>query len=188
MEAQRLDNTDFAVYYYLGRHYQADLGDCGRASSYFRDAIQRNPAHARSHYYLGACFESSRNLDLATKHFEEAIRLSKQSGDGFSLPWQGMARVRFLEQDYEGGLDFAQRAVQLEPASPAARKLLARALQALGKTDEAVKEWEAAVQADGSDSAVFYQLYRAHSAAGRMHEAADALSRYKAILDVYGAN
>ncbi len=183
MEAEvRHGPQDFAPHYYLGRHCDTDLRDFAAAVAHFRAALERAPAHAPSHYYLGFALEKLGRAAEAEASFERARKLSP----AFPEPWSGLARLRLTAGHAEEALPFAREAVRLAAQDAAARKLLARTLTTLGQTGEALAEWTRAAELDSTDASVRYQIYRAALTLGDRALAARALREYEDLRRVYG--
>ena len=187
-EAIEKEPADFAPYYYLGRYYDSEMTDFTRAAEYFVKAIQRSPGQFRSHYYLGYCFETQQNLDQAEREYQKAAQLAEDQQSRFSLPSQGLARLRLLQNRPGDALSFARRAVELGPRDPAAHKLLARVYTELGKDAEAIPWWERAAALDPTDVTALFRLFRACQTVGDKNKAATALVRYRKTAALYGTN
>lgn len=177
---------DFAPYYLLGRFYEVELGDLAKAEEYFRAALERNPTHYLSHYYLGSCLESRGQLDEAERHYRQALRTAEDVGVATPLPYLGLAGVRHLQGRLFEGLSLARRAVELGQQDPRAHKVLASLLASLGRHREAAVALERAVALDPADSAAHYRLFQAYKAAGEAEKAHLALERFKQVHAAYG--
>jgi tetratricopeptide (TPR) repeat protein len=183
MEAETRESPqDFAPHYYLGRHCDTDLRDFAAAELHFRAALDRAPAHAPSHYYLGFALEKLGRAAEAEASFARARELAP----AFPEPWSGLARLRLTAGRAEEALPLAREAVRLAPQDAAGRKLLARALTTLGRTGEALAEWTRAAELDSTDASVRYQIYRAALALGDRALATRARREYEDLRRLYG--
>jgi tetratricopeptide (TPR) repeat protein len=186
-EARRKQPSDFAPYYYLGRYYASnDAPDFSRAASYFQEALQRKPDHYASHYYLGYCRETEREFKEAVREYHQSMQLAEVAGNQYGLPYQGMARVRLLENKPADARQFAIQAVQFAENDAASHIILARVYAALGQAVKAVPEWERATILDPTNAAPYYHLYRIYSAEGNRERAEWAVTRYNKLMAVYG--
>jgi tetratricopeptide (TPR) repeat protein len=185
-EAIRKQPFDFSPYYYLGKYYASnDSPDFSRAAGYFQEALQRKPDHYASHYYLGYCRETEREFKEAEREYHQSMQLAEAAGKEYGLPYQGMARVRLLENKPADAYQFATQAVQFAEDDAASHVVLARVYAALGQAISAVPEWERAAILDPTNKVPYYHLYRIYSAVGNRERADWAVTRYKKLMAVY---
>ena len=185
-EALQIQPDHFAPFYYLGRYCNSQLTDFERAAGYFTKAIERNRGHFRSHYYLGHCYESMRDLDRAEREYQSAIQIAEQAGSSFALGYQGMARVRLLQVQTDKALPLALRAAELAPNDAESHRVVAKVYTALERPLDAVEHWERAAALDPTDAKVHYHLYRSYASLGKTDKARAALSLFKSLSAMYG--
>ena len=187
--AQQKQPEDFAPYYYLGRYFDSELADFSLAADNFQQALARQPDHFRSHYYLGHCYESLGKLEAAEAEYRRALELTERPGSGSDgLPYEGLARLRLSENRSTEAMAFAKRAVELGPRSATSHKLLAKAYSDLGRSAEAIVEWETSAELDPTDAVPLYRLYRGYLSLVQTEKAKSALAQYKKIAALYGTN
>ncbi|MFN7923872.1 MAG: tetratricopeptide repeat protein [Bryobacteraceae bacterium] len=186
-DAIRREPANFAPHYYFGRHFGDDQNDWARAAESFERAAALNPEHAASHAYLGYARELEKLAEPAAAEYRRAIELGT-GGRCLALPRAGMARLQLADEHAAQALVFAEDAVRCDPKDANARKALARALAALGRTEGSIQAWHEALAIEPTDSATAYQLYRAYQSAGRESEAAHMLSEVKRLRKIYGGN
>lgn len=187
-EAQQNQPADFAPYYYLGRYYDSEMADFGKAAGYFEQALARHAGHVASHYYLGHCLEEQQRPDHAEAEYRKAIALAEHQGMSDALSYEGLARLRLSANDSAGALAFAQRAVELAPGASSAHKLLGRVYSESGRPLDATREWESASAIDPTDTATLYRLYRTYKSLGDAGKARAALANYQRMAALYGTN
>lgn len=178
------DASLFAPRYYLGRYYDSDAAQFSLAAEHFRKAIERNPRHVRSHYYLGHSYEMEQMAGEAEVCYRRALALDGEA----SLPNQGLARLRLAAGKPGEALPFARAAARSGESDAAARKLLAQVYSELGRQAEAMAEWKAAAALDPADAAPLYRLYRYYLSNGQAAEARAALDKYRQVAARYGGN
>jgi len=199
--ASRRQPDDFAPYYYLGRYYVSHLvGHWDKAAEYLEQAVERNPHHLLSQYYLGYCYEAERNQAAAERQYQKAMELAVTAGAdtgsgprtsdfGFlepagtaeanaALPYEGLARLRLLENKPTEALPLAKRAVALATKDAEAHTVLAKAYAAAGQDAAAIPEWQQAAALDPTDAAPYYHLYRIYLAAGDKEKADAAHAQF----------
>jgi tetratricopeptide (TPR) repeat protein len=113
-KATALAPADYKPYYYIGLYLESVSNDFTGALGYFTKARALNPEHTASWYYEGYCLEMSGKLTEARRAYESAIKLREKTQERFSLPYQGMARLRGDEVPAQA-LEFARKAVEIEP-------------------------------------------------------------------------
>jgi tetratricopeptide (TPR) repeat protein len=184
-EAIAKQPDDYLPYYYLGRYYLDEVTDYDKASQYFLDAIERNPGHFRSHYYLGYCHELRREVVEAERQYQISIYLSRAADAGFASPYQGMARLRLLQDRAADALAFATKAVELAPKDATSHQVLAKTYTILGLRAQAIGEWQSTANLDPTFAVPYYQLYRIYLAIGNQEKANSALERFKTLSSIY---
>jgi predicted Zn-dependent protease len=113
------------------------------------------------------------------------MELVEAAGAKFAGPWQGMARIRLLEEKPAEALPYATRAVEDSPNDVASHKVLAKSYSALGKQAEAIVEWQRVAALDPADSAPYYRLYRIYLAMGNEEKADAAYAQFKKLSAMY---
>jgi len=185
-EALQKQPEDFSAYYYLGRYYLSDeVSDFYKAAEYLRKAIAHQPDHYRSYYYLGYCDEAIRKLDEGEQHYQQSIKLAQAAGTQFSLPYEGMSRLKLLQDKPGEALEYAKRAVELSPNAAGSHKALAKAYDALGRSADAIPEWEMTAKLDPTDSSPYFRLYRIYLASGNQEKAKAAYAKFKKLSSTY---
>lgn len=177
-QAIRRDATDFGPYYYLGRHYDADVGNAQEAVRWFHLALERNPGHARTRSYLGECLERLGRPEEAAAAFAATPQLAHSQ--------LGLARLRLAAGDAAGALPHAEKAMRLDQRDVAAAKLAARIYKELERPRDAVRTLEAAAGLASADATVHYQLFRLYQSGGEPEKAAAARTEFQRLQAIYG--
>lgn len=185
-EAMQSQPEDYAPYYYLGRYYVSDeVTDWDKAADYFKRATERNPKYFPSYYYLGYCYEVRGRWAEAERQYRQAIQLADATSSKFALPYEGLARLRLLENRAADALPFAQRAVELAPNDAEGHEALAKAYADMGRRAEAVPEWERAAVLNPTDASPYYHLYQIYMASGQKEKATFAYAKFKKLSALY---
>lgn len=141
----------------------------GEAVAELGHVLASTPDDARLWRMRAGAHFRLRNLDAARADLVQALRRDGRDAASYAL----LARVLY-EQSFDArALDAARRAVELEPAEPEHRALLARVLRALGRRAEAAAELQAAL-ADGGPAAWWADLAEDWESLGETERAADA--------------
>jgi tetratricopeptide (TPR) repeat protein len=111
-------------------------GNLRDTANHLEKAIQIYPQLPAARHNLGVCYVRLREYDKAVAEFRSASELDAH----LIQPVVSLSAVFFLLARYAEGAAAARRALDLDPASPAARYLLGRMLAAEGHdTPEAVE-------------------------------------------------
>ncbi len=106
-----------------------------------RNAIEKGPASAPAHLQLALVHRVRQEYDAARRSLQKAI----EARNGWAPAWHAMAMLEFEAGDWKRSADLFQFTIDLEPDDPAPYHGLARALDRLGKPDEAVRALREAV-------------------------------------------
>jgi len=105
------------------------IGDFQSANSQFKQAVEREPANARTRVRWGRLFLERFNIDDAVKLFQEALEIDEKNAEAML----GMAMVS-AQSFSSKSLELAYKAVEQDPKLVEARELLANL--ALEDSDE----------------------------------------------------
>ena len=124
-------------------HLQAGILDCRRAR--WRDAVeplQKAAAHrtddALAHFYLGEALNHVDQLPAALQAYERATQLDPQN----SNIWYNLGKAQVLGNHPTDAEISLKKAIALNAQDPSPHYQLARALEKLGRKDEARSERE----------------------------------------------
>lgn len=178
-EAIRLSPGDFGPYYYLGRHYDSDVGDFAEAAKWFALALDRNPEFSLARSYRGKCLERLGRTMEAEAEFHASLPAAQSM--------EGLARLRLAAGDPKAALHWVEKARASAPADHGAAKLAARIYAALHRPEEAIRALEAAAKLAPRDASILYQLAREYQNAGDTLRWRQTLAEYTRIRGIYGA-
>jgi len=144
----------------------------------FRQAIERDPDDAVTHYVLATALSGNDQEREAQDEYRKACVLAPTNAAFFSH--LGVSMV--LNGDAAGAMEQFQKAISLSPGSPEYRFDLGIALESRGDFAGAVESLEKAVQlSNGKNWRALAELAKAYSAIGR---SADALEAVRHAIDV----
>ena len=166
---------------YLQRYDLVENPD--KALELFQQALARDPSYALAHAgkaeaYLRKYYRTKEPelVNLARDSGQRALQLNK----GLASVHYAMGLIHVTGGEYERAIEDFKNSIKIQPNSEAYREL-AKAYDALDKTEEAAATYQAAIQmhptywAGYRDFAVFYQNH------GRFHE---ALRYYQMVLQL----
>jgi tetratricopeptide (TPR) repeat protein len=182
-KAAALDPRDSTPYFYLGLYRWSIRSDAPGALEFFNEALQRRPDDWKSLYQAGNCLEQMGKLTEARERYSKAISLVEKNGDPFGWPYQGMARL-LLDEKPEAALDFAKKAVALQPDEYSNHVILSKVYERLGNLPDAIREAEFATAQNPNDSTSRYALYKLYRQAGDPR-AAQALKTFQEVKTLY---
>ena len=177
-EAVTLDPEDFAAHYLLGHYMQYERDSPANAVEHYDRALELRSDEYSVLYYVGTSYEATRKLAEAKAYFEKAIAIAEREGRTFSLPYQALSRLS-RDNDPEASLEFATRAVELEPELPGNQLELAKAYTGLGRLVEAVNALKAAIALDSAQAAPYYRLFGLYRRLGEKGNAEQALAGFE---------
>ena len=112
-------------------------------------------------------------LDEAKPNIERALALDPRNSDAYSL----QAVIAVVENDKDSALNLANKAVELDPASPTARIALSYAQQAQFKIEQARASVQKAVDLDPQNALAWARLAELEMSTGNLNRALDAANR-----------
>jgi len=150
-----------------------DPGDIFLAEKELRRAEKEDPQLALAHAMLGAAHFFHGQMDLAGEEYQQA---RATPGDLAGEVWP-LIQARFLGD--EGAARAAQKLVESESLFWPFRYVLGELLREQGKTAEAMREYEPALEESSQNSTVLLCVARAYLDAGDLPQARHALERLR---------
>ena len=148
----------------------AKLGDYGKAMSDAETALRLDPRHAEARYALGEVYAAREDFDVAIEHYQKALQLDPQDADTYNAIGTAKSRtgdttaaieayskaielnpkvalypvnrsgVYFDLGDFEGVIRDCDLAIAIDRNEYLAYLMRGRALQRLGREEEAQKD------------------------------------------------
>ncbi|MDA2929895.1 tetratricopeptide repeat protein [Acidobacteria bacterium AH-259-O06] len=152
--------------------YSATFRIDGAKSSY-EELVERYPDTANIHYAYGV-FLLQANPDQALEEFRRELEISP-----LHVPAHLQIAFEYIRRDDpQAGLAYAEKAVELDPKSFAARNALGRILLAMDEIEQAIGQLETGLQLAPDSPEMHFALARAYSRAGRKEEAKRARQEF----------
>ena len=167
-----------------------DLDQLDRALECFDKAINLKPSHAAAHINKAGTLVALNRLEIAVTCLEKAIKLSPNSIQAYSLVGEilvkqgrlqeaknlyeraikiaptfaffhiGLAMTYFLLGEPDKALASTEQAAKINPDTPGLKTLEGEIFTALGKTEDAIRSFENAIQQDRNNYAAIFGLSR----------------------------
>lgn len=126
-------------------------GDVRAAEKIYRRVLKRDPAQADALHFLGVIHRDRGELDRAIASFEAALASQPNRGDAhYDLGLAYRARAQFAQAERH-----LRRATEIDPTAAAAFNELGLVLRQLGRGDDAVASFQAAI----NRNAAFFEAY-----------------------------
>ncbi len=106
------------------------------ATAEFRRALELNPNFAAAHGYLGWALAFDGQSNKATKHLEEAIRMSPHDQQN-AIFNTGLAVIHYLDGHYAKAVEYSSKSLQQRSAFTAGHRIHVASLAQNGQIDEA---------------------------------------------------
>ncbi len=174
------------AYFYLGQYYSKDLDQVDKGMEYFRQALQRNSNDIRSRYLLGYALELKGDREKAMEEYETTSAAATAQGAVYSLPLQGRARLYLQEDNVDKAFEYAQKAIQLEPALASNHLLLGKLYLRTGDLSKGVSALRKATELDPADAAPYHLLFRTYLKLKMPAETKWAQTRFEEVKKAYG--
>ncbi len=156
----------------------SELGRREEAIREFKRVIELDPTHGGAHYELGRVYGEQRRFPEAKAEYREAIRLSKNMAKAYVNLGGILADV---DKDYSAALQLYGQALTIDPDHRDGHYNMAIALDAVGKTDEAVSHYRSAIRIDPAFPEAHINLGNIFARQGRVHE---AVAEYRKALRI----
>jgi predicted Zn finger-like uncharacterized protein len=142
-------------------------------------AVELDPNRAEYHLYVGWAANEAGNVPKAEKALAEALRLDQGLADAY---WQrGVLRQR--QGAVRDAISDLNKALALRPSRHEAHASLADAYYDLGREQEALKEWQLAIQAQPDNPTWRFRYGKLLSANHQVEGAIEQLTRALALID-----
>ena len=152
------------------------------AQQAYDELLARFPTTPSVHYAYGI-YLLGNDADAALAEFHRELELSPNHV-------AAMLQIAFehlKRKEYEAGLPWAEKAVQLAPKLFPGRNALGRLLLELGQNERAVKELEEGIKLAPESPEMHYALARAYTRVGRKVEAAREREEFQRLEKLYRA-
>lgn len=172
-EALQQDPKDSESTQMLGISYYL-AGDPSAAIPYLEKVQTWYPrANVDASYILGQCYIQTKDYPHARQAFAKMFDLPPDSAGAYLLT----ARMLFRQEFEPVALEYAQKAVSLDPKVPLAHALLGEIHLFQSQVDEAIHDFQLELAIDPANSSTYYKLADAYSRVQKFDDAERLLQR-----------
>ncbi|HEX9801613.1 MAG TPA: protein kinase [Thermoanaerobaculia bacterium] len=166
-------HTSLAQIYW---YYDWDLTAAERE---FRRALEINPNYAQAHHWLAFDLAEVGRIEEAEREIARALEI-----DPLSLIIRANAgTIAYFARRFERAVELCERALDLDASFAVAHQWRGRALEALGRYDEAASAFRAAAAQLGDEPETMASLGHALARSGRRAEAEELAARLETLVD-----
>jgi tetratricopeptide (TPR) repeat protein len=165
---------------------QLQLSQDEAARRLFNQLIELKPTLAEAHSRLGTIAAKANDYSTAKLHLLKSIELAPEDQYGFTM----LARLAFVEKQYDQAISYYQQAAQIEPYNAKLNWLWGQALQMANRSQEAVEHWQLSLKIDPRQPQVLRALCEAlansdqASQAIEYAEVLNSLGQYQDLNDI----
>jgi tetratricopeptide (TPR) repeat protein len=148
-------------------------GDHKKAKGLLEEAAKENPDDPQAVFYLGVALEGTGDAGGALAQYKKAVELDPKLVEARV----NLSALQLDAEDAAGALDNVEAGLKLNPKHPELLTNRALALEALGKKDQALTAYAAAVEAKADDAMLRYAYAELLAGAGKESDAVAQLKK-----------
>ncbi len=176
-QAARLKPGSAEIQYFLARTYYM-RGVYPLAKSEFESAIRLNPSYVKAYSNLGITMEALGDNEAALKNYEMAIQLQGRQKQISEWPYIYLSAFYNHQKNADGALEYARKALAVNPSSDAAYFETAKAYRTEGEWQKAVDTLRSAIAINSQVPDYYYVLGLMLRKLGNARESEEALAKY----------
>ena len=172
---QKVDPNSYLTEFLQGKYAESKQA-YPEAAEHYKKAVDRAPDQPEVRYCYAHSLYSSGDFAPALKEYQHVLEMSP-----YDFRAYGDAARIVLSDNPQEAYRLANRALEIKPGTYGALVIRGRALLALGKPADAVKDFKQAGAINPQDSAIHFQLARAYTKLGMTQEAKEETAIYERI-------
>ena len=177
LQAARLKPGSAEIQYFLARTYYM-RGVYPLAKSEFESTIRLNPSYVKAYSNLGITMEALGDNEAALKNYDMAIQLQDRQKQISEWPYIYLSAFYNHQKNADGGLEYARKALAVNPLSDAAYFEMAKAYRTEGEWQKAVDTLRSAIAINSQIPDYSYVLGLMLRKLGNEKESEEALAKY----------
>ena len=166
--------------YMLGRIYYMD-NRVEYATAQFQRVLKLAPRSYKAYDNLGLCYDAQGDPEMAIRHFLTAIKLAEEQQVDYVWPYANLADLLLRRDEVQQAYQAATQAAKRDPYSARSFYLGGKALNKLGRSDDAVRWLERAATLDPKYPEPLYLLAQIYSKNGDRQKASDTLAKFQEV-------
>ncbi len=166
--------------YMLGRIYYMD-NRIEYAMAQFQRVLKLAPRSYKAYDNLGLCYDAQGDHEMAIRHFLTAIKLAEEQKVEYAWPYANLADLLLRRNEAEQAYQAATQAAKRDPYSARSFYLGGKALNKLGRSEDAVRWLERSESLDPRYPEPLYLLAQIYSKQGDRERASDALAKFREV-------
>ena len=159
----------------------ASQDDFQGAIAQYRRALKLDPHLAAAHFGIGqltlATSPTEEARQMAEKEFQAVLTEDPKNAESLYM----LGEIEWMRAKPHEALDLYDRALEVRPAFVDAQIAAGKALNHLGRTDEALKHLSEAIHLDPKSEVAHYRLYEAYLKLRRTQDAERELAAFRTL-------
>ena len=180
--AVKLEPNSPEIHYLLGRAYYT-RGVYPLAQKEFETAIRLSPAYMKAYTNLGLVMEILGKNEAAVENYTLAARLNDEQNLKYPWPDEYLSAYYDRQRDPERAIEYAQKALAIDPNFDVAYFQMAKAYQYQSKWKECSEAAQKAIAINQRTADYYYVLSVALRRQGQTTESEAALKKFQAIRE-----
>jgi tetratricopeptide (TPR) repeat protein len=179
-QGARLNPKSAEMPYNLGKLYSIQ-DNWADARKQFEIAVRLDPNYMEAHDGLGFALEALGDDTSAITSYQKAIAMNESRRAGFVSPYVNMSALSNRTGDHAAALDYARKALAMNPNADRALFQLAKAQEYQGDFGGAAESLNRAVSINPRVSSYFYVLATVNRKLGKMDESRAAMESFSKL-------
>lgn len=180
--AEKLEPDSPEIHYLLGRAYFT-RGVYPLAQKEFEAAIRLAPSYVKAYTNLGLVLEIQGKNEEAVRNYTTAARLNDEQKLNYAWPNEYLSAYYDRQREPERAIEFAQKALAIDPRFDVAYFQMAKAYQYQNKWKECAEAAQRAIEINSRTADYYYVLSVALRRQGMSAESDSALKKFQALRE-----
>ncbi len=151
------------------------------ARRHFETAVRLDPEYMEAYDGLGLALESLGDDDGAIASYKKAITLNEARKATFASPYVNLSSLSNRTGNRDTALEYARKALEVNPKSDGALFQLAKAQEAKGDLASAAESLNQAISINSRTSSYFYVLGTVYRKLGKFDESKQAMESFRKL-------
>lgn len=176
-EGKRLNPKSAEMPYNLGKLYSIQ-DNWPEARSEFEAAVRLDPSYMEAYDGLGFALEALGDDAGAAMNYNKAIALSESRNAGFASPYVNLSALANRTGDRDAALDYARRALAVNPKSDRALFQMGKAHEYKGDLNASAEALAQAIELNPRSSSYYYVLAGVYRKLQKAEESRKAMEMF----------